>query len=38
MKKLPDLCDLDSDDGYGKIRPSLKRCNHTFDPIEVYVQ
>lgn len=31
-------CDLDPDDGYGKIRPSLERCNHTFDSIEVYVQ
>lgn len=31
-------CDLDSDDGYGKIWPSFERCNHTFDPIEVYVQ
>lgn len=31
-------CDLDPDDGYGKIWPSLERCNHTFDPIEVYVQ
>lgn len=31
-------CDLDPDDGYGKIWPSLERCNNTFDPIEVYVQ
>ncbi len=31
-------CDLDPDDGYGKIWPSFERCNHTFDPIEVYVQ
>lgn len=32
------LSGLDPDDGYGKIWPSLERCNNTFDPIEVYVQ
>ena len=32
------LCDLDPDDGYGRISSSLEECSNIFDPIEVYIQ
>lgn len=32
------LCDLDPDDGGGRISSSLEKCNNMFDPIEVHIQ
>lgn len=32
------ICDLDPEDGNGRISSSLEKCENMFDPIEVYIQ
>ena len=32
------ICDLDPNDGDGRISSSLEKCNNMFDPIKVYIQ